>query len=156
MEGLMLKLKVQYFGYLMHRTDSLEKTLMLGKIEGTGGEGDDREWDGWKVSPTQWTWIWASSGSWWTGKCGVMQSMRSQSQTWQSDWTKLNCELGLSCYHHKRVSESGSNNSLPNLLSSSSWLFLFYNCIFIYQNPQPWSDFPTYLLLGSPINLVNK
>ena len=39
----MLKLKVQYFGYLMHRTDSLEKTLMLGKIEGTGGEGDDRE-----------------------------------------------------------------------------------------------------------------
>ena len=43
LEGLMLKLKVQYFGYLMHRTDSLEKTLMLGKIEGTGGEGDDRE-----------------------------------------------------------------------------------------------------------------
>ena len=34
MEGLMLKLKLQYFGYLMRRTDSLEKTLMLGKIEG--------------------------------------------------------------------------------------------------------------------------
>ena len=40
-EGLMLKLKLQYFGHLMRRTDSLEKTLMLGKIEG-GGEGDDR------------------------------------------------------------------------------------------------------------------
>ena len=34
LEGLMLKLKLQYFGYLMERTDSLEKTLMLGKIEG--------------------------------------------------------------------------------------------------------------------------
>ena len=41
LEGLMLKLKRQYFGYLMQRTDSLEKTLMLGKIEGRG-EGDDR------------------------------------------------------------------------------------------------------------------
>ena len=41
LEGLMLKLKLQYFGYLMQRTDSLEKNLMLGKIE-AGGEGDDR------------------------------------------------------------------------------------------------------------------
>ena len=42
LEGLMLKLKLQFFGYLMQRTDSLEKTRMLGKIEG-GGEGDDRD-----------------------------------------------------------------------------------------------------------------
>ena len=42
LEGLMLKLKLQYFGHLMGRTDSLEKTLMMGKIEG-GGKGDDRE-----------------------------------------------------------------------------------------------------------------
>ena len=41
LEGLMLKLKLQYFGHLMQRTDSLEKTLMVGKIE-AGGEGDDR------------------------------------------------------------------------------------------------------------------
>ena len=41
LEGLMLKLKLQYFGYLMPRTNSFEKTLMLEKIEG-GGEGDDR------------------------------------------------------------------------------------------------------------------
>ena len=41
LEGLMLKLKLQYFGHLIRRTDSFEKTLMLGKIEG-GGEGDDR------------------------------------------------------------------------------------------------------------------
>ena len=50
----MLKLKLQYFGHLMQGTDSLEKTLMLGKIEG-GREGDDRGRDGWMASPTQWT-----------------------------------------------------------------------------------------------------
>ena len=44
-----------------------------------GGEGDDRGWDGWMASPTQWTWVWASSRSWWwTGKPGVLQSMGSQ------------------------------------------------------------------------------
>ena len=48
----MPKLKLQYFGYLMPRTNSFEKTLMLEKIEG-GGEGDDRGWDGWMASPTQ-------------------------------------------------------------------------------------------------------
>ena len=55
LEGLMLKLKLQYFGHLMWRTDSLEKTLMLGKIE--GGRRDDRGWDGWMASLTQWTWV---------------------------------------------------------------------------------------------------
>ena len=48
----MLKLKLQYFGHLMQRTDSLEKTLMLGKIEGRR-KRDDRGWDGWMASPTQ-------------------------------------------------------------------------------------------------------
>ena len=44
-----------------------------------GGEGDDRRWDGWMVSPTQWTWVWVSFGSWWwTGKPGVLQSMGLQ------------------------------------------------------------------------------
>ena len=51
LEGLMLKLKLQYFGYLMGRTDSFEKTLMLGKIEGRRRR-DDRGRDGWMVSPT--------------------------------------------------------------------------------------------------------
>ena len=46
LEGLMLKLKLQYFGHLMRRVDSLEKTLMLGGIWGVGGEGDDRGPDG--------------------------------------------------------------------------------------------------------------
>ena len=78
LEGMTLKLKVQYFGHLMWRVDSLEKTLMLGGI-GAGGEGDDREWDGWMASLTRWTWVWGNSGSWWwTGRPGVLRFMRSQ------------------------------------------------------------------------------
>ena len=86
LEGLMLKLKLQYFGHLMQRTDSLEKTLMLGRIEGRRwGQQRLRWFDG---IMTQWTWTWANSGRWWrTGKPGVLQSMGSQSWTWLDDWT---------------------------------------------------------------------
>ena len=89
LEGLMFKLKLQYFGHLMQRTDSFEKILMLGKIKAEG-EGDNRGWDGWMASPTQWTWVWVNSGSWWwTGRPGVLQSMGAKSQTRLSDWTEL-------------------------------------------------------------------
>ena len=63
-QGLMLKLKLQYFGHLMWRPDSLEKTLMLEKIEGRRRRG----WQRMRLldeSLTQWTWVWASPGSWW-------------------------------------------------------------------------------------------
>ena len=61
LEGLILKLKLRYFGYLMQRTDSLEKTLMLGKTEDKRRRSD-RGRDGWMASWTQWTWVWANSG----------------------------------------------------------------------------------------------
>ena len=54
LEGMMLKLKLQYFGDLMRKVDSLEKSLMLGGI-GAVGEGDDRGWNGWMASLTRWT-----------------------------------------------------------------------------------------------------
>ena len=95
LEGLMLKLKLQSFGHLMWRTDSLEKTLMLGKIEDRRRRGRQR-WDGWMASPIQWTWTWANWGRWWgTGKPGVLQSMglqrvghnlvNEQQQQWNSN-----------------------------------------------------------------------
>ena len=72
LEGLMLKLKLQYFGYLMWRVNSLEKIFMLRNIEGRG-------WVGWMALPTQWTWVWENSWRWWrTGKPCVLQSMGSQ------------------------------------------------------------------------------
>ena len=59
-----------------------------------GGEGDDRGWDGWMASPTQWTWVWVNSWSWWwTGRPGILQSMGSQSWTRLSDWTELTVYL---------------------------------------------------------------
>ena len=78
LEGLMLKLKLQYFGHVMLRVDPLEKTLMLG---GTGGRrrGADRGWDGWMASLTQWAWVWANSRNfWWTGRPGVLWFMGLQ------------------------------------------------------------------------------
>ena len=53
-----------------------------------GGEGEDRGWDIWMASPTLWTWVWASSRSWWwTGKPGVLQSMGLQiiGHDWETD-----------------------------------------------------------------------
>ena len=89
LEGLMLKLKLQYFHHLMWRTDSFEKTQMLGKIEG-GRKRDDRGWDGGMASPTQCTWVWVNCWSWWwTGRPGMLQSMGKQRVG--HDWaTELN------------------------------------------------------------------
>ena len=63
LEGLMLKWKLQYFGHLMGRTDSLEKPWCWERLKARE-EGDDRGWDGWMSSLSQWTWVWASSRSW--------------------------------------------------------------------------------------------
>ena len=74
LEGLMLKLKLQYFDHLMRRTDSFEKILMLGKIEGGRRRGRQRMYS--LMAPlTQWTWVWVNSGSlWWAERPGVLQS----------------------------------------------------------------------------------
>ena len=110
LEGLMLKLKLQYFGHLMRRADSLEKTLMLGEIEGRRRRGWQRMRDGWVASPTQWTWVWVNSRCWWwTGRPGMLRFMGSQRvrHNWVTElnWTDcmeklcfcfLTCCLGFS------------------------------------------------------------
>ena len=88
-----------YFGHLMRRVDSLEKTLCR---EGLGviGEGDDRGWDGWMASLTWWTWVWVNSRSWWwTGRPGVLRFMGSQ-RVGHSWVTELNWLIQL---HHFAV-----------------------------------------------------
>ena len=71
LEGLMLKLKLQYFGQLMRRPTYWKRPWCWERLK-AGGEGDDKGWDSWMASSTQRTWVWASSGSWWwTGKPGV-------------------------------------------------------------------------------------
>ena len=104
LEGLMLKLKLQSFCHLMQRTDSLEKTLMLGKIEG----GRRRGWQRmrWLDGITN-SMVWASSRSWWwSGKPGVLQSMGSQrvGHDWVSEliliWWPRGKEPAWQCRRH--------------------------------------------------------
>ena len=89
LEGMMLKLKLQYFGHFMWKVDSLEKTLMLGGIGGRRRRGRKRmRWL--MASLTQWRWVWLDSGSWWwIGRPGVLQFMGSQ--RFRHNWaTELN------------------------------------------------------------------
>ena len=95
--------KLQYFGHLMRRTNSLEKTLMLGKIEDKRRSG----WrlDGWMASLTQWTWVWENPGSWrWTGRPGMLQSTGLQGV--RHDWvnsTDLNWKAMKQMKHGKEM-----------------------------------------------------
>ena len=97
LEGMMLNLKLQYFGHLMWRVDSLEKTLKLGRIGGRRRRGQQR-WDGWMASLTRWTWVWVNSGSWWwTGRPGVLQFMGLQRV--RHNWaTELNWNSNLKAW----------------------------------------------------------
>ena len=83
----MLKLKLQYFGHLMWRADSVKRPWCWERLR-AAGEGDNRGWDGRMASPTQWTWVWVDSESWWwTGRPGVLQFMGSQRV--RHEWTNV-------------------------------------------------------------------
>ena len=123
LEGMMLNLKLQYFGHLMQR--------VIGKAwcwEGlwAGGEGDDRGWDGWMASLTRWTWVWVNSGSWWwTGRPGVLRFMGSQRVG--HDWaTELNWTDVLSfwrlLFYFPIVFHEGQKQKI--LMKSNLFIFL--------------------------------
>ena len=90
LEGLMLYLKLQYFGHWCEELTHLKKPWCWESLK--VGEGDDRGWDGWMASLTQWTWV--LSKLWelvMDRKASMLQSMESQSQSQLSNWTELNC-----------------------------------------------------------------
>ena len=93
LEGLMLKLKLQYLATWYEDLTQWKRVFpWCWERLKAGGEGDNRGWDGWMESSTQWTWVSASSRSWWwTGKPGMLQSMGLQrvGHAWLSDWTEL-------------------------------------------------------------------
>ena len=89
LEGQRLKLKFQYLATWWEELTYLKRPWCWERLK-VGGEGDNRGWDGWMASQTQWTWVWVNSGSWWwTRRPGVLQSMGSQRVG--HDWaTELN------------------------------------------------------------------
>ena len=92
LEGLMLKLKLLYFGHLMQRVDSLKKKPSCWEGMRAGGEGEDKRWDGWMALPTQYTWVWVNSGSWWwTGRPGTCNSWggKESDTTERLNWTGM-------------------------------------------------------------------
>ena len=151
LEGLMLKLKLklQYFGHLMQRANSLEKNPDAGKDwrqEKKGMTGRD----GWMASLTQWTWVWAGSGIWWrTGKPGVLQSMGSQRI--RHDWAAEQQQQ----QHLNQISRLSKAITFLMCVDLSQWAEdLLLDCF--ERGPQAFPAFgfklktETWALLGSP------
>ena len=94
LEGLMLKFKLQYFAHLKCEELTHWKRSLCCERLSAGGEGDDRGWDGWMASLTQWTWVWVNSRSWWwTGRPGIavvhgLQRIRHHWATELNYWFK--------------------------------------------------------------------
>ena len=88
-----------------------------------GGERNDRGWDGWMASPTQWKWVWENNGSWWwTGRPGALHSMRSQSvgHVWASELK----DYDSAKWQIIRVKKSFYLNEWLSKITSYSDLFL--------------------------------
>ena len=84
-EGLMLKLKFQYFGQLLRRTTHWKRPWCWERLR--AGERDDRGWDDWMASPTRWTWVWVDSRSlWWTGRPGAVHGVAESDMTEWLNW----------------------------------------------------------------------
>ena len=139
LEGLMLKLKLQYFGNIFGKGLTHLKWPWCWKRLRAGGEGDNRGWDGWLASPTQWTWVWVDSGSWWwTGRPSMLWFMGSQrvghdwvaELNWIFTCVYVHCFLfhspadgHLGCFHvlaivNSAVMNIGVHMSLSILVSS--------------------------------------
>ena len=122
LEGLILKLKLQYFGHLMQKADSLEKTLMLGKIEGRRRRGRQRI-RCCMASLTEWTWVWVDSSSWWwTGRPGVLRFMGHK----ESDTTeRLNWTESVNTVFVESFWREDMGIKTPNLFINKTFVFYF-------------------------------
>ena len=90
LEGLMLKLKLQFFGHLMRRADFL-KRLWCWEWLRSGGEGDNKGWDGWMGSLTQWIWVWVNLGVDEQRGLVFCSSWDLKESDMTERWTKQNC-----------------------------------------------------------------
>ena len=127
----MLKLKLQFFGHLIERTDSMEKTLMLGKSEGRRRWGWQRM-GGWMASPTWWTWVWASQElvmdreAWHAAVHGIAKSW-----TWLTELNWWYLQIWLESYNTNKINSTFSFFMKMQFLSCSSFHLL--NCCFDFS-----------------------
>ena len=85
LEGVMLKLKLESFGTWCEELTHWKGPWFWERLK-AGGEGDDRGWDGWMASPTQWTWVWVSSRSWWWTGNLVYRSPWGHKESDMTEW----------------------------------------------------------------------
>ena len=157
----MPKLQLQYFGHMIHTDDSLEKFLMLRKIEGRREEGVSG-WDGWMASTMQWTWTWANSGRWWgTGRPGVLQSMvlqrvRHDGATEQQQQQHRERKTGIGLWYFggcqvqnlqgRPAAWNPQKSSSSNLKGICWWNCLFYEVsLFPLKHSSDWRR-PTLIM----------
>ena len=163
LEGLLFRLKLQYFGHLMQRADSLEKTLCWERLKAVG-EGDDRGWNGWMASVTRWKRIWASSRSWWwTGKPGMVQSTGLQRvrHDWVLNWSETSggqsirasasapvLPINMQCWFPLGLTNliSIQSTGLSSVFSSTT----IQRYQFFGTQPSLWSKSHIYTVLGRP------
>ena len=105
LEGLMLKVKLQYLGHLIEELTHLKRPWCWESLKVR--EGDNRGWDGWMASPTQWIWVWINSESWWwTRRPDVLQSMGLQGvgHNWVTElkWTETSVFSPVWCWRFVR------------------------------------------------------
>ena len=157
LEGLMLKLRdSKTLAFWCEKLTHWKRPWCWERLK-VGGEEDNREWDGWTASPTQWTWIWVDARSWWwAGRPGVLQSMGSQRV--RHDWaTELNWTEGFSwglLINHSQKSdflsldkrcERKKKKSFISASSTSYWLWDFQMLAFEGVSKEQWSTMASVL-----------
>ena len=133
-----VKLKLQYFGHLMWGANSLKRPWCWERFR-AGGEGDNRGWDGWMASLTQWTWVWVYSGRWWwRGKHGMLRFMGSQRV--RHDWgTELNWIRLVIPFlpRSKSLNFMAAVTVYSDFGAQENKVCHFFHCFHMYL---PWSD----------------